>query len=105
MIRIALSKPLISAYCFSSMAVPIIAQGASGHYPCNTESQMERFRLLEIRVKTEFANIQDMERSRQKWEQELRYLQRNITPEQGLRNAPLIAKRITGTVSRHSLIL
>jgi len=41
--------------------------------------------------------MQDMEKSRQEWEQELRYLQQNITPEQELRNAPLIAKRIAGT--------
>jgi len=41
--------------------------------------------------------MQDMEKSRQQWEQELRYLQQNVTPEQGLRNAPLIAKRIAGT--------
>ena len=41
--------------------------------------------------------MQNLEKSRQQWEQELRDLQQNITPEQELRNAPLIAKRITGT--------
>jgi hypothetical protein len=34
------------------------------------------------------SQMQDMEKQRQEWEQELKYLQQNITPKQELRNAP-----------------
>ena len=42
--------------------------------------------------------MRNQEHSRQEWEQELREIQRSVTPEQGLRAAHLISKRSSGAL-------